>query len=148
MRNFARWPSIIVMILRFRKHSWFHIYRTLLRAHCLEGQLRGWEDVTWIWRGIGVRWYTSSVMGHWTLTIFYFLFFYFFWFYFSFSLFYFPGETMKKACDKEITWQVTWCDVIGLEHSRRVWKMTSGHLEYTWWPWVRSEVDMRMKHGL
>ena len=80
---------------------------------------------------------------------FYFIFFYFFWFYFSFSfsLFYFPGETMKKARDKEVTWQVTWCDVIGLEYSRRVWKMMSGHLEYTWWPWVRSEEDMRMKHG-
>ena len=80
--------------------------------------------------------------------LFYFILFYFFWFYFSFSLFYFPGKTMKKTCDKEVTWQVTWCDIIGLEHSRRVWKMMTGHLEYIWWPWVRSEVDMRMKHGL
>ena len=53
---------------------------------------------------------------------FYFLFFYFFWFYFSFSfsLFYFSGKTMKKARDKEVTWQVTWCDVIGLEPGGRI----------------------------
>jgi len=63
------------------------------------------------------------VMGHWTLTMFYFILFYFFWFYFSFSLFYFPGETMKKARDKEVTWQVTWCDVIGLE-CQDCWRWT------------------------
>ena len=51
---------------------------------------------------------------------FYFLFFYFSWFYFSFSLFYFPGKTMKQACDKKVTWQVTWCDVTSLEHDGRV----------------------------
>ena len=50
---------------------------------------------------------------------FYFIFFYFSWFYFSF-LFYFPGKTMKQACDREVTGQVTWCDVIGLESGRRI----------------------------
>ena len=63
---------------------------------------------------------TIFVMEHWTLTIFYFIFFYFSWFYFSFSLFYFPGKMMKQAHDKEVTWQVTWCDVIGLECGRRI----------------------------
>ena len=24
-----------------------------------------------------------------------------------------------KARDKEVTWQVTWCDVIGLEHGKK-----------------------------
>ena len=86
------------------------------------------------------------VMGHWTLTIFFL--FSFIFSDFTFLFLYFIRETMKKARDKEVTWQVTWCDIISLEHSRRVWKMMSGHLEYTWWPWVRSEVDMRMKHGL
>ena len=95
----------------------------------------------------------TVVMGIRTLTIFlflffYFLFFYFFWFYFSFSLLYFPGKTTKKAHDKEVTWQATWCDVTSLEHGEIVWKMTSGHMEYTWWPWVRSEANMRMEHGL
>ena len=41
-----------------------------------------------------------------------------------------------------------WCDITSLEHGGIVWKMTSGHMEYTWWPWVRSEADMRMEHGL
>ena len=51
--------------------------------------------------------------------LFYFILF-FSWFYFSFSLFYFPGKTRKQACDKEVTWQVTWCDIIGLEGGRRI----------------------------
>jgi len=25
----------------------------------------------------------------------------------------------KEACDIEVTWQVTWCDVISLEHGRK-----------------------------
>ena len=54
-----------------------------------------------------------------------FLFFYFILFYFIFSDFtflflYFIGKTMKKARDKEVTWQVTWCDVMGLEPGRRI----------------------------
>ena len=35
--------------------------------------------------------------------LFYFLLFFLILLFFSFSLFYFPGETMKKACDKEVT---------------------------------------------
>ena len=76
--------------------------------------------------------------------LFYFIFLIFFFFFF------FPYFILKddeEAHDKEVTWQVTWCDVIGLEHGRRIWKMTSGHLEYTWWPWVRHEAEMRIKHG-
>ena len=81
-----------------------------------------------------------------TLTIFLFLFFYFFdfililfLFFFSF-LFIFLFWTMKKACDTAVTWHVTWCDVIGLEHSRRIWKIILGHIYTTWWPWVRNEI--------
>jgi len=80
--------------------------------------------------------------------ILFFFYLFFFWFYFSFSFsFSFSFRTMKKACDKKFTWQVTWCDIISLELDGRVWKMTSGHLEYTWWPWVGHEAGMRMKHG-
>ena len=39
-----------------------------------------------------------GVMGHWTLTIFYFILFYFFWFYFYFTLF-------SWRDDEEGTWQ-------------------------------------------
>ena len=93
---------------------------------------------------------TTGVMGIWTLTIFIFFSFIFsdFTFTFSFSLLYFPRKMMKQAHDKEVTWQVTWCDVTSLEHGGIVWKMMAGHMEYTWWPWVRSEADMRMEHGL
>ena len=77
-------------------------------------------------------WWSSSSSCYGTLNtnnfyflLFYFIlfyFFFFFWFYFSFSfsLFYFAGKTMKKACDKEVTWQITWCDVIGLEPGGRI----------------------------
>ena len=91
---------------------------------------------------------TFSVIRHLDTNHFYFILFYFSDFTFLFLYFIFLGKTMKQAHDKEVTWQVTWCDVISLEHGRRVWKMTSGHMEYTWWPWVGSEADMRMEHGL
>ena len=48
MRNFTRWPSITVVILWSRRHSWFCIYRTLLCIHYSEGWHRRWEDMTWI----------------------------------------------------------------------------------------------------
>ena len=80
----------------------------------------------------------------WTLTIFLFLFFYFsdfilIFFFFSF-LFLLDDE---EAHDTTVTWHVTWCDVIGLEHGGRVWKMMLGHMKTTWWPWVGNEMDMR-----
>ena len=62
----------------------------------------------------------ANCYGHSDINNFYFLFFYFFWFYFSFSLFYFLGKTMKKARDKEVTWNVTWYDVTSLEQDGRV----------------------------
>ena len=52
-----------VMTLWFRRHSWFHIYRTWLHIYRSEEWHGGWEDVTWIWRGIWVRWYTSRITG-------------------------------------------------------------------------------------
>ena len=42
MRNFARWPSMTMMILRSRSHSWFRIHRTLLHVHHSEGRFGGW----------------------------------------------------------------------------------------------------------
>ena len=95
--------------------------------------------------------YVVGVMGIRTLTFLFLFFFSFILFLillFFFSLLYFPEKIMKKAHDKEVTWQVTWCDVTSLEHGRMVWKMMLGYMEYTWWPWVRSEANMRMKHGL
>jgi len=85
--------------------------------------------------------YTMSVMECFEPNILFFFYLFFFWFYFYFY-FYFYFRTMKKTCDKE----VTWCDIISLELDGRVWKMISGHLEYTWWPWVGHEAGMRMKH--
>jgi len=81
----------------------------------------------------------------WILTIFIlFSFIFLILLFFSFIFFW---KTMKKAHDKEVTWQVMWCDIISLEPDGRIWKMISEHLEYTWWPWVRSKVSMRLKHG-
>ena len=39
---------------------------------------------------------------------------------------------MKKAHDKEVTWQVTWCDVTSLEHGRMAWnvKIAEGGLNF------------------
>jgi len=61
-----------------------------------------------------------SVMGQLDTNNFYFIFFYFSDFTFLFFFFLFFWRTMKKACDKEVTWQVTWCDVISLELNERV----------------------------
>ena len=86
----------------------------------------------------------TTVMEHFGPNILFFFYIFFFWFYFYF---YFSFRMMKKAHDKEVTWQVTWCDVISLELDERVWKMTLGYLEYTWWPWVGHKAGMRIKHG-
>ena len=80
--------------------------------------------------------------GHWQF-LFYFILF--FWFYINFVFLFFSFlSDDEEACDMEVTWQVTWCDVISLEHSGRVWKITSGHIKTTWWPWVGNKADMRM----
>ena len=73
-----------------------------------------------------------GVMGHLDTNNFYFIFFYFSDFTLLYFTFIFFWRMMKKACDKEVTWQVTWCDIISLELDRRVWKMMLEHLEYTW----------------
>ena len=52
--------------------------------------------------------------------LFYFILFFLILLFFFFILFYFPGKMMKQARDKEVTWKVTWCDVIGLEGGRRI----------------------------
>jgi len=88
-----------------------------------------------------VLWNTSNLTFYFSFIFLLSIFLFFFWFYISFS---FSFRTMKKAHDKQVTWYVTWYDVISLELDGRVWKMTSGHLEYTWWPWVRNEADMRL----
>ena len=59
-------------------------------------------------------------------------------------LFLFLFSDDEEARDIAVTWHITWCDVIDLECSRKIWKMTSGHMYTTWWPWVRNEADMRM----
>ena len=87
---------------------------------------------------------SCSVMGRFGHKQFFFFLILLFFFFFFFS--YFILKDNEEACDKEVTWQVTWCDVIGLEHGRRIWKMISEHLEYIWWPWVRYEVGIRMEH--
>jgi len=66
----------------------------------------------------------------WTLTILFFFYFSDFvliFFFFSF-LFLLDDE---EAHDTVVTWQVTWCDIIGLEHDERIWKMISGHMYTT-----------------
>ena len=35
----------------------------------------------------------------------------------------------KEAHDTAVTWYVTWCDIIGLKHDGRIWKMMSGHID-------------------
>jgi len=82
----------------------------------------------------------------WTLTFFFFFYLFFLILYFfSFEfLFLFLFSDNEEAHDIAVTWHVTWCDVIGLEHSKRIWKMTSEYMYTIWWPWVRNEVDMRM----
>ena len=84
------------------------------------------------------------VMGCWNTNNFYFYFLLFFWFYIDFLFLFFLFWTMKKACDTTVTWHVTWCNIIGLEHSKRIWKMISEHIYTTWQPWVRNKADIRM----
>jgi len=73
----------------------------------------------------------------WTLTFFFFFYLFFLILYFfSFEfLFLFPFIDNEEACDIA----VTWCDVIGIEGGGRIWKMTSGHIYITWWPWGQHE---------
>ena len=56
---------------------------------------------------------------HWQ---FFFSFLLFLWFYINFaffSLFDFLLDD-EEAHDTAVTWNVTWCDIIGLEHGRRI----------------------------
>ena len=87
-----------------------------------------------------------TVMGHLNTNNFSFSFLLFFWFYidFLFLFLFLLFLDDKEACDTTVTWQVTWYDVIGLEHGGKIWKMMSGHMYTTWWPWVGNEVDMRL----
>ena len=55
------------------------------------------------------------------------LFYFIFWLYNNFLLIFFINN--EEACDIEVTWLITWCDIRGLEDGRRVWKMISGHIE-------------------
>jgi len=69
----------------------------------------------------------------WTLTIFilfYFIFLILYWFCFSFVFLFLLNN--EEAHNATITWHVTWCDIIGLEHDGRIWKITSGHMYTTW----------------
>ena len=81
----------------------------------------------------------------WTLTIFIF-FLLFFLILYGFCFFFLFILDNEEACDMEVTWRITWYNDISLEHSRRVWKMTSGHMETTWWLWVGNEANMRMQY--
>ena len=66
----------------------------------------------------------------WTLTIFIlfsFIFLILYWFYFIFIFL----LDNKKVCDIVVTWYVTWCDIIGLEQNRIIWKIMSRHMVYT-----------------
>ena len=62
--------------------------------------------------------------GHWQF-FFYFSDFILILFCFVF-VFLFDDE---KTCDTAVTWYVTWCDVIGLEHDGRIWKMMLGYCD-------------------
>jgi len=64
----------------------------------------------------------------WTLIVFilfYFIFLILYRFCFSFLL------DNEEVHDIVVTWYVTWCDIIGLEHGGRIWKMMSGHMYTT-----------------
>ena len=83
----------------------------------------------------------------WTLNNFYFILFYFSILLLFYFCFFFFLKNNKEACDNEVTWHVTWCDVTSLEHDERVWKMMSRHMEYIWWPWVEHKINMRQTWG-
>ena len=74
----------------------------------------------------------------WTWTIF-ILFSFIFWLYRDFVFFFLLFLDNEEAHDTEVTWHVTWCDVIDLESSRRIYKMTLGHMYTTWWSWGKHE---------
>jgi len=104
-----------------------------------------WSSMTELLLSVSQHWNLHLCYGTlWALTIlFYFLLF--FRVYFSFS-FLFILKDDEEACDNEVTWQVTWRDITSLEHDGRVWKITSGHMEYTWWSWIEYEAGMRIKY--
>ena len=58
----------------------------------------------------------------WTLTFFFsFYLFFLILYFFSFEfLFLFLFSDDEEACDVTVTWHVTWCNVISLEHSRKI----------------------------
>ena len=66
----------------------------------------------------------SAVIGCWNTNNFYF----------SFLLFYIDFLFLlddEEVCDTAVTWYITWCNVIGLEGGKRIWKMTSKHMYTT-----------------
>jgi len=67
----------------------------------------------------------------WELTFFFFFYLFFLILYFFSFDFLFLFIDDEEVCDIAVTWQVTWCNIIGLEHSRRIWKITLGHMVYT-----------------
>ena len=116
-------PSIVILLL---------VPDTLLLS---SGVSHIWTPIPWPW-SLPMVYYETL----WTLTIFilfYFLFLILYWFCFFFLL------DDEEAHDTAVTWQVTWCNIIGLEHDRRIRKIISGYIYTTWWPWVGNEVDMR-----
>ena len=86
-----------------------------------------------------------NVMRYLNINNFYFYFSLFSDFILIFFFFFFILYD-EEACDIIVTWHVTWCDIIGLEHGGRVWKITLGHIYITWGSLVRSEANMRIKH--
>ena len=82
--------------------------------------------------------------GHWQF-LFYFILF--FWFHINFTFLFFLILDNEVAHDTAITWHITWCNIIDLEHSERIWKITSRYMYTTWWSWVKHKANMRIKHG-
>ena len=121
--------GVYVVIIPLNQDIFFIIVWDLIGIGTLDKTLLAILSCSW--------WWTLTILLLWnarTLTIFIFLFFYFsdfilIFFFFSFLLFFF--WTMKKAHDTAVTWHVTWCDIIGLECSRRIWKMILGHIYIT-----------------
>ena len=73
---------------------------------------------------------------HFSFLLSIFLDFIFLFFWISFSFLFSDNE---ESCDIAVTWHVTWCDIIGLEGGRRIWKIMSGYMYTTWWPWGEHE---------